>query len=101
MDFDAPARIATDSPLIPACRDYSGEAAIPKCPHQEGTGTPPRRQDHFVVDLSACVVRSELRNGVGLSPVSVISHCEQATPPITLRAGRNNRITSSGSAFVG
>ena len=53
MDFDAPARIATDSPLIPANRDYSGEAAIPECPHQEGTDTPLRKQDRFVVDLSA------------------------------------------------
>ena len=53
MDIDAPARIATDSPLIPANRDYSGEAAIPECPHQEGTVTPLRNQDRFVVDLSA------------------------------------------------
>jgi len=51
MDLDALARIATDSPLIPACRDYSGEAAIPECPHLEGTGMPPRRQNPFVVDL--------------------------------------------------
>jgi hypothetical protein len=53
MDLDAPARIATDSPLIPASRDYSGEAAIPEWPHQEGTDTPLRNQDRFVVDLSA------------------------------------------------
>jgi hypothetical protein len=53
MDLDAPARIATVSPLIPASRDYSGEAAIPEYPHQEGTGTPLRSQDRFVVDLSA------------------------------------------------
>jgi hypothetical protein len=91
MDVDAPARIATDPPLIPASRDYSGEAAIPEYPHLEGTGTPPRRQDRFVVDLSACVVRSELRNGVGLSPVSVASHCEQVTPPSTLRDEGNSR----------
>jgi hypothetical protein len=51
MDYDAPERIATDSPLIPASRDYSGEAAIPERPHLEGTGTPLRRQDLFVVDL--------------------------------------------------
>jgi hypothetical protein len=51
MVLDIQARIATDSPLIPACRDYSGEAAIPERPHQEGTDTPPRNQDRFVVDL--------------------------------------------------
>ena len=51
MDFVIPVRIATDSPLIPVGRDYCGEAAIPECPHQEGTDTPPRRQDLFVVDL--------------------------------------------------
>src|ERR1700693_57783 len=30
-------------------------------------------------------------NGVGLSPVSVIGHCEQARPPNTPRAGGQNR----------
>jgi len=53
MDFDVPVRIATDSPLIPAGRDYSGEAAIPKRPHLEGTAAPLHGQDRFVVDLSA------------------------------------------------
>jgi hypothetical protein len=37
----------------------------------------------FVVDLWAWVVRSEPRNGVGLSPVNAAGHCEQATPPVT------------------
>jgi hypothetical protein len=53
MVFDIPVRIATDSPLIPANRDYSGEAAIPECPHLEGTGTPLHDQNRFVVDLWA------------------------------------------------
>jgi|HubBroStandDraft_6_1064221.scaffolds.fasta_scaffold251126_1 hypothetical protein len=51
MDLDASAQIATDSPLIPLGQDYSGEAAIPEWPHQEGTDTPLRSQDRFVVDL--------------------------------------------------
>jgi hypothetical protein len=51
MVIVVPVRIATDSPLIPVMRDYSGEAAIPEWPHLEGTDTPPRRQDRFVVDL--------------------------------------------------
>src|SRR6266700_2593234 len=47
--FVTPKRIATVPPF--ACAGYSGEAAIPKCPHQEGTGTPPRNQNHFAVGL--------------------------------------------------
>lgn len=84
-------RMTTDSPLTPerrwggAGRRYSGEAAIPKRPHQEGTIAPPHSQRRFVIDLWAWSIRSELRNGVGLSPVSVISRCEQVTPPNTLR----------------
>lgn len=35
-------------------------------------------------------------NDVGLSPVSVISLCEQARPPITPRVRGDNRITSLG-----
>ena len=51
MAFAVPAGIATDSPLIALGRDYSGEAAIPESPHQEGTNLPLRRQSLFVVDL--------------------------------------------------
>jgi hypothetical protein len=101
MDYDAPARIATDSPLASVARGYSGEAAVPESSRLESTSSPPRRQVHFVVDLSACVVRSDLRNGVGFSPVSVISHCEQATPPTTLRVEGNSRDASFGSVFAG
>jgi len=84
--------MTTDPPLTPgrrwddAGRRYSGEAAIPERPHQEGTIAPPRSQSRFAVDLWAWSIRSELRNGVGLSPVNVISRCEQVTPPDTLRA---------------
>jgi hypothetical protein len=69
------------SPLTLA--GYSGEAAIPERPHQEGTIAPPRKQGRFVMDLWACLIRARTRNGVGFSPVSVVSHCEQATPPYT------------------
>jgi len=31
------------------------------------------------------------RNGVGLSPVSEVGHCDQATPPPTPRARQKNR----------
>lgn len=60
MDFDAAARIATDSPLTSVARGYSGEAAIPESSHLESTSSPPRRQGRFVVDLWAWVVRGEL-----------------------------------------
>ena len=43
------------------------------------------------MDLSACVVRGGPRNGVGLSPVSVVGRCDQATPPPTPRARQKNR----------
>jgi hypothetical protein len=42
-------QVTTVSPLTLA--GYSGEAAIPKWWRQEGTTTPPRSQDRFVVDL--------------------------------------------------
>jgi hypothetical protein len=93
--------MATDSPLTPLGRRYSGEAAIPERPRQEGTSAPPRSQGRFVVDLWAWSIRSELRNGVGLSPVSVISRCEQVTPPNTLRAGRKTATLPPGDAFAG
>src|SRR5207248_2392595 len=55
--FVATTLLATDSPLIPTRRDYSGEAAIPKRGHQEGTLAPPRRQGRFVIDLSAWCIQ--------------------------------------------
>ena len=42
-------QVTTVSPLTLA--GYSGEAAIPKWWRQEGTTTPPRSQDRFVMDL--------------------------------------------------
>ena len=89
--------LATDSPLTAAWYaprgSYSGEAAIPKRPHQEGTVAPPRSQSRFVVDLSVWCIQGPdgTWNGVGLSPVSVIGHCEQARPPYTPRTGGKNR----------
>jgi hypothetical protein len=47
------------------------------------------------VDLSAWCIQGTW-NGVGLSPVSVISPCEQATPPITPRVRGHDRIPPSG-----
>jgi hypothetical protein len=79
--FVATSPFTTDSPLTLA--GYSGEAAIPERPHQEGTIAPPRKPSRFVVDLWASLILACVRSGVGLSPVSVISHCEQATPPYT------------------
>ncbi len=73
--------VTTVSPLTLA--GYSGEAAIPKGPRQEGTTTPPRNPSRFVVDLWVGVVLGWSRNGVGLSPVSVVDHCEQVTTPHT------------------
>ena len=52
--------LTTDSPLIPMLRDYSGEAAIPKRGHQEGTLAPPRGQGRFVLDLSAWCIQGNL-----------------------------------------
>jgi len=50
----ATVQVTTDSPLTLA--GYSGEAAIPEWPHQEGTATPPQSQDRFVMDLWVWVV---------------------------------------------
>src|SRR5712692_8666422 len=41
-------------------------------------------------------VSRETWSGVGLSPVSVIGHCEQATPPFTPRVRGDNRIHFPG-----
>ena len=41
-------------------------------------------------------VSREAWNGVGLSPVSVLGHCEQARPPYTPRVGGKNRMPPCG-----
>jgi len=92
--FAATILLTTDSPLTTA-GGYSGEAAIPKRGHQEGTLAPPPSQSRFVLDLSAWYIQKTW-NGVGLSPVSVIGLCGQATPPITPRVRGDNRILPSG-----
>jgi len=51
--------LTTDPPLT-ATGGYSGEAAIPKRGHQEGTLAPPRSQDRFVIDLSAWCIQENL-----------------------------------------
>jgi hypothetical protein len=50
------------------------------------------------MDLWAGGIRAAARNGVGLSPVSVVSHCEQVTPPYTPWAGEIAVTFSSGKA---
>jgi len=61
--FVATTLLTTDSPLT-AHGGYSGEAAIPKRGHQEGTLAPPHSQDRFVIDLSAwCIPASRERRG--------------------------------------
>jgi len=85
-------QVTTDSPLTLA--GYSGEAAIPKWWRQEGTTTPPHSQGRFVVDLWAWFILAWARNGVGLSPVSVVDHYEQVTPPHTSWVRGNSRDAS-------
>jgi len=58
-----------------------GKLPSPSEGTRRGTLAPPPSQSRFVIDLSARCIQ-ETWNGVGLSPVSVISLCEQATPPI-------------------
>ncbi len=54
-----------DPPLtvtrLTPCGGYSGEAAIPKRPHQEGTVVPPPSQSRFVIDLWAWCIQGEPR----------------------------------------
>ena len=47
------------------------------------------------MDLSAWVVQGGPWNGVGLSPVSSVGHCDQATSPDTPCVRRGNRISLS------
>lgn len=68
----------------------------PRCPGQEGPGHAAASPDRFAVGLWVSVILAGARNGVGLSPVSVISPCEQVTPPITPRVREHNRIPPSG-----
>ena len=62
---------------------YSGAAAIPEAASRWG-----RRSHRRVPGPFRSAYRSGLpgqcRDGVGLSPVSVVSHCAQARPPVTV-----------------
>ena len=84
----SPGRLPCGCPLGDTDVGYSGEAVIPERPSQEDPSVPPRDQALFVMDLWAWVIRGHPRNGVGLSPVNVVSHYEQATPPVTSRVRR-------------
>ena len=70
-----------------------GKLPSPSEGTRRGTLAPPPSQSRFVIDLSARCIQ-ETWNGVGLSPVSVVSLCEQATPPTTPRVRGANRIHS-------
>ena len=72
-----------------------GKLPSPSEGTRRGTLAPPHSQDRFVIDLSAWCIQKTW-NGVGLSPVSVIGLCGQATPPITPRVRGDNRILPSG-----
>jgi hypothetical protein len=47
------------------------------------------------MDLSAQCIQACAWNGVGLSPVSVVDHCEQVTPPHTPRVDEAKPVTFS------
>jgi hypothetical protein len=72
-----------------------GKLPSPSEGTRRGTLAPPPSQSRFVIDLSARCIQ-ETWNGVGLSPVSVVSLCEQATPPTTPRVRGDNRMPSLG-----
>lgn len=71
---------ATVAPF--ACR-LLWRSCRPRAPQSGGPGRAAAWPSLFVVDLWAWVVRGRPRNGVGLSPVNAVGHCEQATSPIT------------------
>ena len=96
--------LATDYPLTTRGRTLGGEhrqEATPgklPSPSDSTRRAPSHRRVARAVSSSTYrpgVSRTALAgrswNGVGLSPVSVIGHCEQARPPYTPRAGGQNR----------
>lgn len=68
-------------------RGYSGDAAIPEAASRRGRRSHRRVTEPFrhAYGLGLPGLR---RDGVGLSPVSVVSHCVQATSPNTLSVRR-------------
>ena len=83
--------LATDSPLTAWAAATAGKLPSPSEGTRRGTLAPPRRQSRFVLDLSAWCIQAGAWNGVGLSPVRVVGHCEQVTPPHTPRVNGQNR----------
>ena len=72
-------------------RHYSGEAAIPKLPHQEGVQRRRVVETFLSWTYRLDLLGERLRDVVGLSPVSVVSQCDQVTPCTTLRDQRAAR----------
>ncbi len=61
---------------------YCGAAAIPEAEVGGANLSTAASPDRFAV-LIGRVALAAAKDGVGLSPVSVISHCVQAKPPVT------------------
>jgi hypothetical protein len=68
-------------------RGYSGDAAIPEATPQRGRRSHRRVTEPFR-SAYGFGLPGPCRDGVGLSPVSVVSHCVQASPPATLSVRR-------------
>ncbi len=64
---------------------YSGAAAIPEATAGGADRRSAASPDPFAM-LIGLAYPGEARDGVGLSPVSVISHYVQAKPPVTSMA---------------
>ena len=67
---------------------YSGAAAIPEAAVGGADRRTAASPDLFAM-LIGLAYSGIARDGVGLSPVSMVSHCVQAKPPIT-PSGRNH-----------
>ena len=72
----------TEPPFTPG-RSYSGDAAIPEASSRRGRRTHRRMTEPFR-NAYGPGLPGLRRDGVGLSPVSVVSHYVQATPPVTV-----------------
>ena len=93
--FVAALLLATDSPLTARERLLRGS-----CHPQARAPGGARSRRRIARAVSSSTYRPGVSrqawNGVGLSPVSVIGPCEQATPPITPRVRGATRIHSLG-----
>jgi hypothetical protein len=77
----------TEPPFAPG-RDYSGDAAIPEAASRRGRRWHRRVTEPFR-NAYGPGLPGRCRDGVGLSPVSVVSRCVQAMPPATVSVHRN------------